>query len=156
MTLLRILILLLFSAGAIHAQSNVYLRSGNPVNEYHRIPILFSSQLQFSGMVDNLGDSAATNVQVVARVYNSASMLVYTDSSTITPTLIAGDSLSFTIPPYQLPLVVDKYTIEFTATQSNVDADLSDNTRVFQDTFYVTDSVLARDNDNSYVPVATD
>ncbi|HTF03848.1 MAG TPA: T9SS type A sorting domain-containing protein [Bacteroidia bacterium] len=155
MKLLRILFAVLISVGSIHGQSNLYLRTGNPVNEYHRVPFMFSTQLQFSGVVDNIGDSAAANVQVVARVYNSASVIVYTDSSAITPILNAGDSLLFTIPPYQVLPVIDKYTIEFIAILTNVDSDLSDNDKMLRDTFYVTDSVFARDNDNAYVSVAT-
>lgn len=150
-----ILFAFILSVSSAQSQSNLYLRSGNPVNEYYRVPVFISTQMHFSGMVDNLGDSAAANVKVIARVYNSTSTLVYTDSTAITSTLNAGDSLQFTISPFQVPAIADKYVIQFTATQTNIDAYLSDNTRELRDTFYVTDSVLARDNDNFYVPVAT-
>jgi|GEM_PF-5916646 len=141
--------------GSIHAQSNLYMRTGNPVNEYYRVPVMLGPQMHFSGYVDNLGDSSAVNVQVKVKVYNSTSTLVYTDSSTITPFVNPGDSMLFTIPSFQPPASVDQYVTEFTATSTSIDAYPADNVRMLNDTFFVTDSAYARDNNNSYVPVST-
>ena len=150
-----VLFAFILSVSSAHSQSNLYLRSGNPVNEYYRVPVMLDPQMHFSGYVDNLGDSSAVNVQVKVKVYNSTSTLVYTDSSTVTPFVNPGDSMLFTIPSFQPPASVDQYVTEFTATSTSIDAYPADNVRMLNDTFFVTDSAYARDNNNSYVPVST-
>lgn len=154
MKLLHILIAVTVCAVSVNAQGNLYFRRTDPVNEYYRVPLMFSPSLHFSGMVENIGDSAAINVQVNARVYNSAATVVYNANSVITPSLNAGDSIAFSIASFQLPTVMDEYIVKYTTTMSGTDPDTSDNVILLIDSFYVTDSVFARDNNNPYVSIA--
>jgi hypothetical protein len=155
MRLLPTIVAVVASSVSVFGQANLWLRQVNPVNEYYHVPMLLSPVLELSGMVENIGNDTATNVQITAQVYNSASAVVYTSSSPVLPFLIASDSAAFTIAAFSPPAIEEEYIVEYTVTMSGVDPDPSDNVILLIDTFYVTDSVFARDDGEVYLPVAT-
>lgn len=142
------------SSMALHGQADLWLQSTDFINEYYRVPVMNAPVLHFGGKVENIGNATAGNVTVSAEVYNSSSALVYSAVSATTTTLNAGDTLTFTIPSYTLPAVTDAYRVVFTATMTATDPNPFDNVFV-ADSFYVTDSVWARDNTNAFAPVST-
>lgn len=141
------------SSVALHGQADLWLHSTDFINEYYRVPAMNAPVMHFGGKVENIGNAAASNITVSAEVYNSSSALVYSAVSSTTATLNAGDSLTFSIPSYTPPAIVDEYRVVFTANMSAADPNQFDNVFV-ADSFYVTDSVWARDNDIALLPIS--
>lgn len=118
----------------------------NSTGEYFIKPLnQIVNPLPLEASILNLGLSNLTNVKLSASVYNSSNNLVYTATSSVVPVLTPTSSKVFTIPAWT-PTVSGDFTVKYTALSDGIDDYPADNT--VEVPIYISDSVLARDNDD--------
>lgn len=104
-----------------------------------------NSPIGTDGVIENLSSNNVTNVTMTVNVYDGTMTSVYNAAATPLATLAPGATANFTVPGYT-PTVEDVYTIEYIASMTETDGDMSNDTVTY--IFAVSDSVYARDNAN--------
>lgn len=111
------------------------------IGEYSQMPVSEAS-IPLGGVIQNVGTSALTNVNLTANIYNSSNLLVYNASSTAIPTLASSVSSTFSMTPF-VPLATDVYTVQYFHTQTESDNEFLNDT--ITRTFTITNTLFARD-----------
>jgi len=109
---------------------------------YYQIPQSQIQAMNFHAFAENIGFNSQTNVVLNVTVNNGANL--FSGTSNTVNNLFVGvtDSLGIVTP--FTPTVLGNHTVTFVGSQTEIDDDLSNNTRTA--TFAVTDSVYAIDN----------
>lgn len=95
--------------------------------EYFDYPTTMPPSMKFSSKITNIGGMAQNNVQMNVKVFNGANEQLY-NTSTTAVNVASGVQISPSIfTPYVPPAVVDNYSIQFSAIQSQVDETPSNN-----------------------------
>lgn len=115
----------------------------NSTGEYFIKPLSLSSSLPLEATIENKGGKSLTNVKLNATVSNSLNQVVYTASSSVTPSMASNTNKVFSVPAW-VPTVSGNYTVKYTASFTETDADPSNNEVSSQ--IQLSDSVFSRDN----------
>lgn len=117
--------------------------------EYSQMPLAQAS-IPLGGVIQNVGTSSLTNVNLSASIFNSSNMLVYSASSAAIPTLASSASSTFNMASY-IPIAAGVYTVQYLHTQTESDTELLNDT--INITFTITNTQFARDNGVSAGPL---
>lgn len=115
------------------------------VSPYTLVPLNQVSALPFVASIRNNGLQAVTNVRLKTDVLDATNTIVYTATSTATPSLASGATATFTAPAFT-PSAVGSYTFRFAALINETDIVPGNDTNFWNAPFEVTDSTYARDN----------
>ncbi|MBI1267412.1 MAG: T9SS type A sorting domain-containing protein [Cryomorphaceae bacterium] len=95
--------------------------------EYFDYPTSMPPSMKFSSRITNIGGLTQNNVQMNVKVFNGANEQLY-NTSTTAVNVSSGVQISPSIfTPYIPPAVVDNYSIQFSAVQSQTDETPSNN-----------------------------
>ncbi|MDP4828026.1 MAG: T9SS type A sorting domain-containing protein [Flavobacteriales bacterium] len=95
--------------------------------EYFDYPTSMPPSMKFSSKITNIGGLTQNNVQMNVKVFNGANEQLY-NTSTTAVNVASGVQISPSIfTPYVPPAVVDNYSIQFSAVQSQTDETPSNN-----------------------------
>jgi hypothetical protein len=112
-------------------------------NSYSMLPHSQAANIPLGASIRNNGRQPLTNVNLMARIYNSGGGLVHTQTGTSIATLTSGTTTVFSIPSWAPP-AADNYTIRYFPVTSEVDQ-LPANDTIYKP-LSITDSVYARDD----------
>jgi hypothetical protein len=100
--------------------------TGNRLSQYTISHQPQGQAFTLSGLVQNQGSAAQTNVTFTANVINLAGTIVYTATSSPIASLAAGATQTLSVPSFT-PTVVEDYLVAYSVQSSQVDQDPADN-----------------------------
>lgn len=112
-------------------------------NPYSMIPHSQAANIPLGASIRNNGRQSLTNVNLMARIYNSSGGLVHTQSGTAIAALTSGATTDFTIPPWTPP-AADNYLVKYFPVTTETDQLPINDT--ISNPLIITDSVYARDD----------
>ncbi len=116
--------------------------------EYTMVPDGHVQPFRFETDVANAGGQTVNNVQVTAKVFDGSNTLVHTEPLGSVASISSGMSSNFFSQSSFTPTTSDDFSIEYTVTMDETDANPGDNEFIGDITFEISDSVYARDDGN--------
>ncbi|MCH2198971.1 MAG: T9SS type A sorting domain-containing protein [Flavobacteriales bacterium] len=121
--------------------------------EYSAWPDFMIPDLNFSGLITNVGAQMQTGVSMNVRITNELSEFIYSANTDITDLAASDTTTAFFEDPYDPLTTIGDYTIRFKAEQNQEDQTPLNN-ELFKD-YRVTEYIYARDEfeiEDTFVP----
>ncbi len=140
--------LLLIDDVSVTSQANndVELLSLSLNSEYTIVPVSQLQPISGSGVIQNSGLLAASNVNLLVDVYDGTPTLLTTVPATALSSLAPGATANFTTPAITPPANLDLYSFDFYAVMTQTDQMPSNNFLPEVPTLIVDQFMYARDN----------